>query len=153
MADIKTVFISMQQGADYALDGLLLADDDGLDTTVILSLFTDRRANDDDILPASDGDKRGAWIDTYAEVEGDQFGSRLWLLDRAKLIPDTVNKIKDYCTEALIWLVRDGVAKSVNVSAEIIRNHPLGIIKAQIDITKPDGAIKRYVFDDLWSAM
>lgn len=153
MSDIRTVFISMEKGADYALEGLLLQNDEGLDTAVVLSLFTDRRANDDDILPNFSDDKRGAWFDSYADVEGDQFGSRLWLLERAKLTAETVNRVREYCAEALNWMVRDGVAKAVNVVAEITRNHPLGIIKTQIDIQRPDGSTTRYVFDKLWSAV
>jgi phage gp46-like protein len=153
MADIRTVFISMDKGVDYALEGLLLQNDDGLDTAVILSLFTDARAEDDDILPNDSGDKRGAWIDTFSDNEGDKFGSRLWLLDRAKLLPETVNKVIEYCTESLKWMVKDGIAKAVNVTAEIIRHHPLGIIGAQIDIVKPDGTTNRYKFENLWSAV
>lgn len=153
MADIRTVFIDMEHGADYATQALLLQEDNGLDTSVILSLFTDRRAEDDDVIPGGSGDKRGAWIDSFADVEGDKFGSRLWLLESAKLLPETVNRVREYCAEALNWMVRDGVAKTVNVTAEIVRHHPLGIIAAQIEIVKPDGATTRYKFDKLWSAV
>jgi len=150
MADIRTVFISMEQGADYALDGLMLQDDAGLNTAVIMSLFTDRRASDDDVLPSSSDDKRGSWMDSFPDVEGDKIGSRLWLLDRAKLTQDTVDKVKYYCEEALAWLVQDGIAKAVNVATEVVRKHPLGIIATTIDIVRPDGNIERYKFADLW---
>lgn len=153
MSDIRTVIIDIKSGSDIALGGLLLQEDDGLDTAVILSLFTDRRAEDDDVIPGATGDKRGTWIDTFADVEGDKFGSRLWLLERAKLMPETVNRVREYCAEALNWMLRDGVAKAVNVSAAIIRHHPLGIINAQIDIIKPDGSTTRYKFEQLWSAV
>jgi len=143
----------MEHGTDYAINALLLQEDDGLDTSVILSLFTDRRAEDDDVIPGGSGDKRGTWVDSFADVEGDKFGSRLWLLESAKLIPDTVNKVREYCAEALGWMVKDGVAKAVNVTTQIIRHHPLGIIAAQIDIVKPDGSTTRYKFDKLWSAV
>ena len=62
MADIRTVFIDMEHASDYALQTMLLQEDNGLDTAVILSLLTDRRAQDDDIIPGNSGDKRGAWI-------------------------------------------------------------------------------------------
>jgi len=153
LADIRTVFIDIEHGADYAINGLLLQEDDGLDTAVIISLLTDRRADADDIIPGGSDDKRGTWIDSFAEVEGDQHGSRLWLLESAKLLPETVNKVREYCQEALEWMVRDGVAKAVNVFAEIIRRHPLGVIAAHIDIEKPDGSITRYKFEKLWSAV
>lgn len=153
MADIRTVILDIENGSDIAIDGLLLQQDDGLDTAVILSLFTDRRAENDDVIPGGTDNKRGTWIDTFAEFEGDKFGSRLWLLERAKLVPETVNRVREYCAEALNWMIRDGVAKAVNVSAEIIRHHPLGLINTQIDIIKPDGSTTRYKFDKLWSAV
>lgn len=151
MADIRTVFIDIEQGADFAIEALLLQEDEGLDTAVILSLFTDRRAEDDDIV--SGDDKRGTWIDSFSDVEGDKFGSRLWLLESAKLLPETVNRVREYCAEALNWMVRDGVAKAVNVTAQITRHHPLGVIATQIEIVKPDGTTTRYKFEKLWSAV
>jgi phage gp46-like protein len=153
MADIRTVFIDLERGADYAIESMLLQQDDGLDTAVILSLFTDRRADDDDSIPGGSDDKRGAWVDSFSDVENDKFGSRLWLLESAKLLPETVNRVREYCAEALNWMVQDGVAKAVNVTAQIIRNYPLGIIAAEIDIVKPDGTTTRYKFDKLWSAV
>lgn len=153
MADIRTVFIDLDRGADYAIEAMLLQQDEGLDTAVILSLLTDARAEDDDMIPGGSEDKRGAWVDSFSEVEGDKFGSRLWLLEREKLLPETVNRVREYCQEALNWMVRDGVAKAVNVTASIIRNYPLGIIGADIDIVKPDGSTTRFKFDKLWSAV
>jgi phage gp46-like protein len=150
MADIRTVFIDMEHGADYALEGLLLQDDNSLDTAVIISLFTNARASDDDVLPPGATDKQGSWMDSFPDVEGDKIGSRLWLLDRAKLTQETVDKARFYCEEALAWLVTDGVAKAVNVVTEITRWHPLGIIAAKIDIVRPDGNIDRYKFASLW---
>lgn len=150
MADIRTVFINMEQAADFALQAMLLQTDNGLDTAVILSLLTDRRAEDDDIIPGNSGDKRGAWIDSFADIEGDQFGSRMWLLESAKLLPETVNRVREYCEEALNWMVLDGVAKAVNVTTEVVRIYPLGIIAATVEIIKPDGATTRYKFENLW---
>ncbi len=157
MADIRTVFIDMEHGADYAIQSMLLTSDDGLDTAVILSLFTDATALADDTVPGAD--RRGWWADMFADPSagsgqaGDRIGSRLWLLVREKLTHETVNRVRAYCEEALAWLVRDGVAKEVTVTAEIIRHHPLGVIGAYIDITKPDGQITRYKFDKFWSAV
>lgn len=153
MSDIRTVFVSMEKASDYAMSGMLLEADNGLDTAVILSLLTDRRANDDDAIPGGVDDKRGGWMDTFLDVEGDQFGSRLWLLERAKLLPETVNRVRDYCYEALAWMIKAGIAKAVNVTASIMRHHPVGIIAAIIEIVKPDGTTTRYQFNDLWSAV
>lgn len=151
MSDIRTVYIDMERGADYAIEFMLLAQDDGLTSAVLLSLFTDRRAEPDDVIPGGAEDLRGTWLDAFAGEEGDRMGSRLWLLERAKLLPETVTKMREYCEEALEWMVRD-VAKAVIVETWIVRNYPAGIIGAQIDIVKPDGATTRYKFDKLWSA-
>lgn len=153
MSDIKTIFVDIARGADFAIESMLLAQDDGLGTAVLLSLFTDRRAEADDEILGGGDDRRGVWMDAYPEVHGDKMGSRLWLLQRAKLLPGTVTRVRDYCQEALDWLVRDGVAKAVNVEAWIERKQPQGVIGAQIDIVKPDGTTTRYKFDKLWSAV
>lgn len=93
-----------------------LAPADPLLRAVIVSLFTWRRANPDDDLP---GNRReGWWGDSYPVVEHDRIGSRLWLLSRAKLLPDTVARAQEYAEEALKWLVDDGVATRVLVTAE-----------------------------------
>lgn len=152
MSDIRTLYIDMERGADYAIESMLLAQDDGLTTSVLQSLFTDRRAEPDDVIPGGAEDLRGTWLDAFADEEGDRMGSRLWLLERAKLLPETVTRMREYCEEALEWMVRDGVAKSVAVETWIVRNYPTGIIGAQIDIVKPDGTTTRYKFDKLWSA-
>lgn len=152
MSDIRTIFIDIEHGVNYAIESMLLAQDDGLTTAVLLSLFTDRHAEPDDALPGGSEDPRGSWMDAFANEEGDRMGSRLWLLERAKLLPETVTRVREYCEEALEWMVRDGVAKSVTVETWIVRNHPAGIVGAQIGIVKPDGTTTRYKFDTLWSA-
>lgn len=103
---------------DIALDGHDLAPDDGLRTACLLSIFTDRRAEDDDAI--EDGDYRG-W---HAHPGR---GSRLWLLARAKETPDTLARAKTYTEEALAWLVEDGVARAVMVEAEWIGSGRLGL--------------------------
>lgn len=103
---------------DIALAGHDVAPDDGLRTAVLLSLFTDRRAEDDDAV--EDGDYRGWHADPRR-------GSRLWLLARAKETPDTLARAKAYAEEALAWLVEDGVARAVTVEAEWIGRGWLGL--------------------------
>ena len=107
MTDIRAVFIGDKMVSDYELDtGALLADA-GLQTAVIISLFTDRRAEPDDTLPAEASDKRGWWGDAIAvqvngrTVEDDRIGSRLWLLSREKQLASVVERARQYCKEAL----------------------------------------------------
>ena len=84
--------------------------------SVVISLFTWRRARPDDQLPGAD--RMGWWGDSLPQVVGDLTGSRLWLLTRAKLLKDTPAKAREYAEEALAWMLEDGVATAVDVTAE-----------------------------------
>lgn len=105
---------------DLVVDGYDLATEDGLRSAVISSLFTDRRAEPDDEIPDGSSDRRGWWPDPT-------MGSRLWLLARAKETPDTLARARTYTIEALQWLVDDGVATAVDVTAEWTRRGVLGL--------------------------
>ena len=96
---------------------------------VVVSLFTWRRANADDDLPGSpdNGGRMGWWGDTFSPVANDRIGSRLWLLARAKLLPETAARAKEYAEEALQWLIDDAVAARVDVQAERIGLHTLAV--------------------------
>ena len=150
MTDIRTVFISMDSGADLALESFALAADNGLETAVILSLFSDARALDDDILPAGQTDRRGWWGDAYPVVEGDSHGSRLWLLRRSKQLQQALTDAKQIAEEALAWLVTDGAASSVAVETFIARDEVMGMI---VQIFRPDGTAVPIRFETLWDAM
>lgn len=120
--DIGLSFDPDTLSADIALDGSDLATDDTLRTAAILSLFCDRRAEADDELPSQDGDRRGWWGDLPVDEGADDgrrdlIGSRLWLLSRAKELPETLNRAVQYAREALQWMIDDGVATKIDVTA------------------------------------
>lgn len=144
MGDIRTAFRDFS--GDWQLLSPGLAEDDGLETAVIISLFTDRRAEADDVLPGGD-DRRGWWGDALAEVEGDRIGSRLWLLSREKQLPQVVARAREYALEALQWLIEDGVASAVDVSAEIVRQGVLGL---SVEIRRAGKPPVRYRFEQFW---
>ncbi len=112
-----------------------LLTDAGLETAVIISLFTDRRAGEHDELPATETDRRGWWGNDHEEA-GDEIGSKLWLLRREKQMSSVVRRAEEYARESLQWMIRDRVARSVNVTGSIPRT---GWLHLQIDIAKPDG--------------
>lgn len=102
------------RGADLVLEGGDVALDHGLLTPVLVSLFSDARAREDDELPAGEGsDPRGWW----AAEPGDAYGSRLWLLARAKITAETVNQVREHASDALRWLVAAEIAERVDVDA------------------------------------
>jgi phage gp46-like protein len=143
------------QGAGGVLD---ITTDDSLRTAVILSLFLDRRARDDDRLPDGTTDRRGWWADTVAPMteatlalrdgavsirRPDRIGSRLWLLSRELQVEEVVRRAHDYAAEALAWLVEDGHAQKVDVRAFIPRFQMLGL---DIRIRLAGGAALDYSF-------
>jgi phage gp46-like protein len=132
---------------DYAMNGLLLADDDGLATAVIISLWTDRQANADDALPAG-SDRRGWWGDELSSPLGDKIGSRLWLNDNAKQLASVLVQDRAYAIEALQWLIDDGVASAVDVVAS---NPRAGVRALDIAISRPGRAVARYQFSRFWN--
>ena len=142
MSDLKLTW--NEWGADATVEGHDLAFEDGLATAVILSLFLDARARADDALPDGGTDRRGFWADTVAPaVERDRTGSRLWLLSREKTLPEVLRRAHDYAAEALRWLVEDGVASRVDVSAAMPR---LGLLSLAVNITLVNGESSTYAF-------
>ena len=148
MSDLALIWDG--HGCDLALDGNDLQLDDGLQTSILISLFSDRRARADDVLPGADGDRRGWWADAYPQIEGDQIGSRLWLLSREKELAEPLRRAKEYAEEALAWLVTDGIAARVEVITSVPRRGVLGLAVA---VKRLDGGLENYQFDMLWEGL
>lgn len=93
-----------------------IAADDGLQTAVLISLFADARATED-MIPSidRDGDLRGWWADAFNDDAGDQTGSQLWTIQRAKQLQRTLADARDYARNSLRWLTEDRVADRVEV--------------------------------------
>lgn len=143
-----------EQALTVVIDGravdLGLGSTEPLVRAVIISLFTWRRANADDTLPSGTelGALMGWWGDSFPNVPSDLIGSRLWLLLRAKLTPESVNLAKEYVQEALGWLVQDGVASRVDVEAE---RQGLSTLALACRIYKTGGAAPLEIrFTDVW---
>lgn len=134
---------------DIALSGANLATDEGLQTAVIVSLFTDRRAEVDDVVPDGSDDRRGWWADAYPNIEGDRIGSRLWLLYREKQLSSVLARSREYAEEALRWLLDDGIASAVRVQAEVVQQGMLGLA---VEIERPARDVIEYRFQRLWEA-
>lgn len=147
MSDLSLSWDADLSEADLALAGLDLATDPSLKTAVIISLFSDRRASADDVLPDAGADPRGWWGDSFADADGDQIGSRLWLLRRAKRVPETLSRAIEYAKEALAWMVDDGVASSVSATAEWFGDSGMALT---VEIFRPSAAPAQFLF--VWEA-
>lgn len=125
--------------------------EDTLQTAIILSLFSDRRATDDDKLPLNETDRRG-WVgDEFTsddfDTRSDEWGSRLWLCYYGKAGAGVLEAARFAAQEALDWLVRDGIASRVTVTASWAGE--LGDrLAVRPMIYKPDQV--RPVYDVLW---
>jgi phage gp46-like protein len=119
-----------------------------LRTAVVISLFSDRRAPDDAVLPAGDSDLRGWWGDQFATVEGDRIGSHLWLLDRSTSADNVALRAEEMAKAALAWLVEDHVASDVTVTVTVTK---AAIILA-ITIERPEKDPVAFRFAHAWEA-
>jgi phage gp46-like protein len=63
------------------------------------------------------------------------FGSRLYLLERAKNTDNTMRLAMDYCKEALQWMIDAGLARTVNVRAQRTPAEDLYRLKLLIEVT------------------
>ena len=123
-----------------------LASDRGLQTALLLSLFVDRRASREELerfgMPLDD--PRGWWGDNHPEVEGDQYGSKLWLLERAKQTQDTLNFARETSRESTEWMFEDGV---VTERVQIDAAYPArGLMALGVVAQRPNTPAERYAF-------
>lgn len=116
--------------------------DEGLQTAVIISLFTDARAENTDTLPDGETSRRGYWADDAA----DRLGSKLWLLGREKMLPSVAVRANQYVKDALAWMISDGIAASVSVETELQQPD-----KLLIGLTITRGTNRDY--DYLWQGL
>lgn len=119
---------------------------DPLTRAVIISLFSWRKAEPDD-NPEQDN---GWWGDSFPTIQNDRIGSRLYLLSRQKLTNKTPLKAREYISQALQWLVDDGVAARVDVTAE---RTGIETLSASVVISHKDGNRTAFSFNDLWSEL
>jgi len=124
MPDISLVWDVDNSRGDWQLVGPVLLTGNDLASAALISLFSDRIANPDDVIPDGTDDPRGWWGDLG---EDQPIGSRLWLLSRAKQTQETLNNAVDYSREALQWFIDDGVVARIDVFAQWVRTSFLGL--------------------------
>lgn len=127
------------------VDSSLLATEQPLVRSVVISLFSWRRALPTDPV---DGQRWGWWADGIEGVQNDRIGSRLWLLARAKVTPETLERAREYAEEALQWMVDDGVATGVSV---LVERMGIEASAMQVTIERDQAAPVTLRFDNAWS--
>lgn len=151
MSDVALFWDNDQGVGDIAVAAGDLAADDTLATAALCSLHCDARARPDDELPDPNADPRGWWADSYADVEGDAWGSRLWLFKARENTPDTRAQVQEAALEALQWMIDDQVAQSVafEVLPVPAGQDPVGFFPYRLTITAPNGDARTYA-GNLW---
>jgi phage gp46-like protein len=120
MGDIRIIFDNATGTGDLAMSGVTLETGHELETAVLISLFTDARADPGDVV--LDNDPRGWWADTYSALEdptlptipNDRIGSKLWQVFYRPRNQDTLNWMRDQILIALGWMLTDGVASAID---------------------------------------
>ncbi|MES1977562.1 MAG: phage GP46 family protein [Pseudomonadota bacterium] len=125
--------------------------EDTLNTGVIISLFTDGRADQDAKLPLNETDRRG-WVgDEFMSedaTEGlDPWGNTLWMYYTGKVTEDIPGLVEFTCKESLAWLLRRGIASRIEVTASW-GGEGLDRLLIRPQIYKPDQLTP--VYDVLW---
>lgn len=99
---------------DVGLENYDLIRDKGFETAIIISLFTNKRASINDVLPGATDDpfqtREGWWADNNT-------GSKLWLLGREKNVNSLLQKAIEYTSECLQWMLDDSVVSKIDVDA------------------------------------
>jgi phage gp46-like protein len=121
--------------------------DNGLNTAVYLSLFTDIRVDDETLLD-DNSDKRGYWGDVFDDKP---MGSKLWLLAREKKLNTVLEKAKIYCVEALKWLIDDGIAKKITINTEAVDGEQ-NILGIEAIIQKPSDDVLKFQYFYNWQS-
>lgn len=125
--------------ADFVLTG-------GLETAIVVSLFSDRRARSDEV---ADPMKRRGWDgDLVPDVPGDVHGSGLWLYEQRRLGPGDYNGVRMEAEAALAWMVGEGLARTAVAAVT-----PVPVkrqLQLAVRLTEPDGGVtsKAYVLAD-----
>lgn len=131
---------------DLVLEGGDLVLDDSLVTPTLASLYTDALAFPEDPLPDDGDDRRGWWAEALLVGESDEvWGSRLWLLERAKLTNQRLGDAEVYAREALRWLVDRGIAERVEVTASRLDRH---VLLLEVRLVRGDAAARA----ELWES-
>lgn len=130
--DIK---LKIENGAfDVVIENGDFATESGFDSVLWVSLFTDARATDSQVIVPQN---RRGWLGNLAsEIPERQLGGYLWLVEQRRLTQDTLNEVIDYARKSLEHLVDDGMALKIDVEGAIV---PLRGIELSIKITSKDG--------------
>lgn len=110
---------------------------DFFDTSLLYSIFGERRASPDEMVEAS---LRRGWIGNGDDFEN---GSKIWLSSQSRLTRDVLNRLQDEAEKALQWLVDDGLAVSID---QVVATISKGRVVLDITIRRSRDKVDRKFF-------
>lgn len=141
----REVRLQIENGSfDIVIENGDFANEDGFDTNIWVSLFTDARANSSQVIVPEN--RRGWMGNLVSDVPERQLGGYLWLAEQRRLNQDTLNETIDYIRHSLEWMVLDGIALKIDVTGQII---PRSGIAANVVITSIDGVTSNH-YIEIW---
>ena len=149
----RYVDLYVEQDSDGFFD--LVIDEDtadlttteGLESSIIASLFSDRRAAADEGI--SNPLQRRGWIgNMIAEVPGDNFGSGLWLYEQKRLTQEVATGLRLEAEQALDWMVEQSLATSVAAKVVMVPKERQALLAIDLVETSGDVTSRAYRLAD-----
>ena len=146
MSDLALVKTE-NQDFDLAFDGQDIVLTDSLQNCIVISLLCHaREVVQNDAMANIDAVFGGWWADA---LEDFSTGSLMWTLHRQKCDALAVKNAEKLASEALKWLIEDGVAKDVTVKGQQVAKNRVDI---EINVLKPDGSKEDFRWQLNWEA-
>jgi phage gp46-like protein len=103
------------------------------------------------MTPDVGSDRRGWWADAGL-APAQQMGSLIWLLMREKRTETVRVAIANAARDSLQWLIADGIAADVDVTATWI-DAPRDALHLVVSLTEPNGVRRDWKLDLLWAGL
>lgn len=121
-----------------------LISEDGLDTSILVSLMADRRVLSSEV--ENEFLRRG-WVgDLTPKRQGRELGSKVWLYEQSRNITETLSGIEDAAVESLQWMYDDDLTDFIEVSATYAENGTT--VNLKITLSYGNQPVNRYF--SLW---
>ena len=102
---------------DFDIEDGDLKHEDGFDTAIWISLFTDARATESQVLIP---EHRRGWLADILSINNRKLGGYLWLIDQSRLVQKTLNEAIDYARKSLEWMLEDDICEQINVTGSLV---------------------------------
>lgn len=101
-----------------------LVGSNSIDTAVLMSLFTDKRADKSEIRKAT---QRRGWVgNLFNNNENYEIGSKIWIhSNQGRMQADNLNNIVDDAKDSLNWLLEDGIVDQMVIDYDTINNNEI----------------------------